>query len=153
MATNLRLIEVGCAPFATEERFEQFDRLPMQMPSEERKMRLTSRDEGGGRGGGGKEEKGGVDELHFYLGLGMSWNINCLDCERVGGRVARKNTAKNKSRASSHPGSPRGGGAICGGKTTRQSTFLYWGETKRGKGELRISRASRTKRTIFITIV
>ena len=33
-------------------------------------MRLTSRDEGGGRGGGGKEEEGGVDELHFYLGLG-----------------------------------------------------------------------------------
>ena len=65
-------------------------------------MRLTSRDEGGGRGGGGKEEKGGVDELHFYLGLGMSWNINCLNCERVGGRVARKkHRAKNKSRASS----------------------------------------------------
>ena len=35
-----------------------------------KKMRLTSRDEGGGRGGGGKEEEGGVDELHFYLGLG-----------------------------------------------------------------------------------
>ena len=69
MATTLQSIEDGCATFATAERFEQFGRLPMQMPSG-RKMRLTSRDEGGGRGGGGKEEEGGVDELHFYLGLG-----------------------------------------------------------------------------------
>ena len=61
-------------------------------------MRLTSRDEGGGRGGGGKEEEGGVDELHFYLGLGMSWTINCLDCDRIGGRVARKkNSEEQKS--------------------------------------------------------
>lgn len=62
-------------------------------------MRLTSRDEGGGRGGGGKEEKGGVDELHFYLGLGMSWNINCLNCERVGGRVARKKTQSEEQKS------------------------------------------------------
>ena len=53
-------------------------------------MRLTSRDEGGGRGGGGKEEKGGVDELHFYLGLGLSWTINCLDCDKIGGRLRAK---------------------------------------------------------------
>lgn len=50
---------------------------PMQMPSG-RKMRLTSRDEGGGRGGGGKEEEGGVDELHFYLGLGVELDYQLL---------------------------------------------------------------------------
>ena len=48
-------------------------------------MRLTSRDEGGGRGGG-EEEEGGVDELHLFIWVwGLSWTINCLDCE-VGGR-------------------------------------------------------------------
>ena len=41
-------------------------------------MRLTSRDEGGGRGGGGKEEEGGVDELHFYLGLGVELEYQLL---------------------------------------------------------------------------
>ena len=111
-------------------------------------MRLTSRDEGGGRGGGGKEEKGGVDELHFYLGLGLSWTINCLDCDKIGGRVARKNTAKNKSRASSHPRDLRVAVAPSArGKTTRQSTILYWGDSKKGEGgtQTKESRASRVE--------
>ena len=47
------------------------------LPSE-RRMRLTSRDEGSGRGGGGKEEEGGVDELHFYLGLGVELEYQLL---------------------------------------------------------------------------
>ena len=41
-------------------------------------MRLASRDEGGGRGGSGKEEEGGVDELHFYLGLGVELEYQLL---------------------------------------------------------------------------
>ena len=122
--------------FATEERFEQFDRLPMQMPSEERKMRLTSRDEGGGRGGGGKEEKGGVDELHFYLGLGMSWNINCLDCGSEGG-CAQKHSEEQKSCVIS-PGSPRGGGAVAPSAEEKQHVsrpFCTGAIQKREKGE------------------
>lgn len=61
-----------------------------------RKMRLTSRDEGGGRGGGGKEEEGGVDELHFYLGLGLSWTIKSLDCE-IGGSWRQQHATRTTS--------------------------------------------------------
>lgn len=53
-------------------------RSPMRNVPSHRKMRLTSRDEGGGRGGSGKEEEGGVDELHFYLGLGVELEYQLL---------------------------------------------------------------------------
>ena len=61
----------GCATFATaEEKIRAVWSTANAIVPSNRKMRLTSRDEGGGRGGGGKEEEGGVDELHLYLGLG-----------------------------------------------------------------------------------
>lgn len=93
------------------------------LPSE-RRMRLTSRDEGSGRGGGGKEEEGGVDELHFWGVWGLSWTINCLDCERIGGRWrAKKHGEEQKSCVISHRRSPRGesdGAISTEEKTTRQ---------------------------------
>lgn len=127
--------------FATAGRFEQFGRLPMQMPSE-RRMRLTSRDEGGGRGGGGKEEKGGVDELHFYLGLGLSWTINCLDCDKIGGRLrAKKHGEEQKSCVISQQISAwreavaRAVAPSARRKKTRQRPFY---ENKEGRGRIRV---------------